>query len=91
MVFQLLEKEVVLKVREQDQELINGLVPSITRKYKEISGLDINLKVDNESYLPADISGGIELVALKGRIKVSNTLESRLELIAQQLVPQVMN
>lgn len=29
------------------------------------------------------------MLAQKGKIKISNTLEARLELIAQQLVPQI--
>ncbi|KAF6205741.1 hypothetical protein GE061_019914 [Apolygus lucorum] len=86
---QLLEKEVTLRIRDKDQDLVNNLVPVIQDKYKEISGLEIKLKIDTESFLPPDSSGGIELLALKNRIKVSNTLESRLDLIAQQLVPQV--
>jgi len=86
---QLLEKEVTLRIREQDQDIINNLVPQIQEKYKEISGLDCKLKIDTETFLPPESSGGIELLALKNRIKVSNTLESRLDLIAQQLVPQI--
>lgn len=33
--------------------------------------------------------GGIDLLAQKGRIKVSNTLESRLDMIAKQMVPEI--
>lgn len=86
---QLLEKDVTLKVRESDVNLLNGLVPSIQSQYKEKTGREIDIKIDTDNFLPPDISGGIELLALKGRIKLSNTLESRLDLIAQQLSPQI--
>jgi vacuolar-type H+-ATPase subunit E/Vma4 len=33
-------------------------------------------------------AGGIELYALDGRIKVSNTIEARLELIFDQMLPE---
>lgn len=47
------------------------------------------MKVDADSFLSADTTGGIELTAQKGRIKIANTLEARLEMIAQQLVPEI--
>lgn len=47
------------------------------------------MKVDHDNALPADACGGIELHALRGKIKIVNTLEARLEMIAQQLVPQI--
>ncbi len=34
-------------------------------------------------------AGGIELYALKGKIKVDNTLEARLSMIAQKQLPQI--
>jgi len=33
--------------------------------------------------------GGVILFAQRGRIKIVNTLEARLELIAQQFVPEI--
>jgi len=50
---------------------------------------DVALTVDPEQNLPADSCGGVELLAAKGRIKISNTLEKRLEMVAEQLVPEV--
>ena len=35
--------------------------------------------------------GGVELSACHGRIRVSNTLESRLEMIAGQMLPETRN
>uniref|UniRef100_A0A3Q4HMY4 ATPase H+ transporting V1 subunit E1a n=1 Tax=Neolamprologus brichardi TaxID=32507 RepID=A0A3Q4HMY4_NEOBR len=51
--------------------------------------------IEHASRLQLDISfylnscGGIEMYNENGKIKVSNTLESRLELIAQQMMPEV--
>ncbi|KAK9498521.1 hypothetical protein O3M35_003137 [Rhynocoris fuscipes] len=87
--FQLLETDVTVRSREADQELVNSLFPSILVKYKETSGKNLTLRLDTENFLPAETCGGIELTTLGGRLKISNTLESRLDLIAQQLVPQI--
>ncbi|XP_035765811.1 V-type proton ATPase subunit E-like [Neolamprologus brichardi] len=57
--------------------------------YKEAVKSNITVKIDKERFLPAQICGGIEMYNENGKIKVSNTLESRLELIAQQMMPEV--
>lgn len=36
-------------------------------------------------------TGGIEILAFKGKIKVDNTLEARLNMISQQILPEVRN
>lgn len=87
--YQLFETNVFIRCRAQDQQLVENCFPEISQKYKDAVGKDVNLKLDMENPLPADATGGVELLAQKGRIKVNNTLEARLELIAQQLVPQV--
>lgn len=88
---QLLEPTVTLRVRETDVNLVESVIPSIADQYKEMSGKDVIVKVDKETFLPVDTCGGIELVAQRGRIKISNTLEARLDLIAQQLIPEIRN
>lgn len=87
--FQLIEPQVTIRVREEDVSLVNELLPKAQNMYKDKLKKDTKLKVDTEGYLPPDTCGGIELVAAKGRIKICNTLESRLELIAQQLLPEI--
>lgn len=78
-------------MREVDVSLVESLIPSMAEQYKNMSGKDVVVKIDSETYLPVDTCGGVELVAQRGRIKISNTLESRLDLIAQQLVPEIRN
>lgn len=87
--FQLLEPNVLIRVREVDRSPVEGILTNIASEYKESTGKDILLKVDTESFLPADTTGGIELQAQRGRIKIGNTMEARLDLISQQLVPEI--
>lgn len=85
----MLEKNVTLRVREIDLSVVEGLLDEVSADYKAMSQKDLILKLDNESYLAPQTCGGIELLTQKNKIKICNTLESRLELIAQQLVPAV--
>ncbi|XP_021927068.1 V-type proton ATPase subunit E isoform X1 [Zootermopsis nevadensis] len=86
---QLLEANVTLRVREVDQSIVEGLLQVVAKEYKDNTGKDVTVKMDSESFLPPDTTGGIELQGQKGRIKIANTLEARLDLIAQQLVPEI--
>ncbi|VVD03606.1 V-type proton ATPase subunit E [Leptidea sinapis] len=87
--FQLMEPSITLRVREADKSLVESVLGRAQNDYKEKIKKDCQLKVDTENYLPPNTCGGIELVAVKGRIKICNTLESRMELIAQQLLPEI--
>jgi V-type H+-transporting ATPase subunit E len=89
--YQIMEAKITLRGRQADAKIIQSVLPPAVQKYKQETGKDVEITLDVESFLPADSCGGIELYALQGRIKVVNTLESRLELIAQQLVPEIRN
>lgn len=78
-----------MRVRAQDRELVQTIIPSIQEKYKEAIGKGVNLRVDQENALPQNGCGGVELFAHQGKIKIDNRLEARLELIAAQLLPQI--
>ncbi|XP_044272301.1 V-type proton ATPase subunit E isoform X2 [Tribolium madens] len=87
--YQLFENNIVIKVRQQDRSLIQGILPVVSTKYRDATGKDVHLKIDDESHLPSETTGGVVLYAQKGKIKIDNTLEARLDLIAQQLVPEI--
>ncbi|XP_047511354.1 V-type proton ATPase subunit E [Pieris napi] len=87
--FQLVEPAVTIRVRQADKALVESLFAKAQQDYKEKIKKDVQLKLDADNFLSPDTCGGIELIAAKGRIKISNTLESRMELIAQQLLPEI--
>ena len=68
--------------------------------YKIATKNDVDVQIDHEVpiiylnspsyvYLPEDIAGGVEIYNGDHNIKVSNTLESQLDLIVQQMMPEV--
>ncbi|XP_031581839.1 V-type proton ATPase subunit E 1a [Oreochromis aureus] len=87
--YRLLEPKVTIRCRPQDAELVQAAVNKNIPIYKDAVKSNITVKIDKERFLPAQICGGIEMYNENGKIKVSNTLESRLELIAQQMMPEV--
>ncbi|BFF89826.1 V-type proton ATPase subunit E [Drosophila madeirensis] len=89
--FQVMEPKVTLRCRQVDVSLVRDILPQAVEQYKVQMKQNVDLIIDETNFLSADTCGGVELLALNGRIKVPNTLESRLELISQQLVPEIRN
>lgn len=87
--YQLLEKNVTLRCRHKDESLVEKLLPECLEELQKIWGDTSKVTIDKENYLPEDGAGGVDLYAKAGKIKVSSTLESRLDLIAGQIVPQI--
>jgi V-type H+-transporting ATPase subunit E len=86
---QLLEANVLLRCRQADLSLVESVMAPALSTYKEKTGKECNLKVDQESFLNPNVGGGIELLAQKGKIKISNTLDARLDMIAKQMIPAI--
>nr|XP_033807652.1 V-type proton ATPase subunit E 1 [Geotrypetes seraphini] len=87
--FQLLERKVVIRCRKQDLPLVQSAVQKTVPSYKSATKKDIDVIIDQDNCLLPEIAGGVEIFNADGKIKVSNTLESRLDLIAQQMMPDI--
>lgn len=81
----LIEPEVVVRCRAQDAFLLD--LEEAAQQYKKMTRKDVHLTLG--ANLPAETCGGVELVARRGKIRVVNTLESRLGLIFQHSIPQI--
>uniref|UniRef100_A0A8C5KQP0 V-type proton ATPase subunit E 1 n=1 Tax=Jaculus jaculus TaxID=51337 RepID=A0A8C5KQP0_JACJA len=86
---QLLEPRMIVRCKKQDFPLVKAAVQKAVPMYKITTKKDVDVQIDQETYLPEEISGGVEIYNGDHKIKVSNTLESRLDLIAQQMMPEV--
>jgi len=87
--FQLLEPTAKIRCRRADLELVKDIKDSCLKEYKEKTNNDCELQIDVDNYLSENCAGGLELTAKGGKIKVENTLESRLGLLSRQMFPEV--
>uniref|UniRef100_A0A3Q3LXW8 ATPase H+ transporting V1 subunit E1b n=1 Tax=Mastacembelus armatus TaxID=205130 RepID=A0A3Q3LXW8_9TELE len=87
--YQLLEPKVTVRCRKQDVQLVQACIQRNIPVYKAAVKNNLEVRIDQDNFLPPDTSGGIELYNADGKIKVSNTLESRLDLMAQQMMPEI--
>jgi len=86
---QMLEDKVVVRCRQPDVPLVEEVTDAAAAAIKAKIGKDVQLKVDTETFLPPNCGGGVEIIGQRGRIKITNTLENRLEMIAKQLLPEM--
>nr|XP_055182749.1 LOW QUALITY PROTEIN: V-type proton ATPase subunit E 1-like [Nyctereutes procyonoides] len=86
---QLLEPRMIIHCRKQDFPLVKAAVQKVIPTYKISTKKDIDVQTDQGAYLPEETAGGVEIYNGDRNIKVSNTLESRLDLVAQQMMPEV--
>lgn len=86
---QLLEPYVVIRCREQDVGVIKEILPQCQDSYKRTTKKEIKISLNTENFLPSSVSGGVEVYAQQGKIKVTNTLDKRLDLISQQMLPEL--
>ena len=86
---QLLEANVTVRCRQTDLLLVHAAIPnavaSVTDKMPRIN---CQVELDTQNFLPADCAGGVEILAQRGRIRVDNTLEARLTMMAQYKLPE---
>lgn len=87
--YQLLESKVTIRCRQQDIDMVQDAVNKVIPIYKESVKMNLAVKIDPQRFLPSDVCGGVELYNDNGKIKVTNTLERRLELIAHQMIPEI--
>ncbi|XP_062856848.1 V-type proton ATPase subunit E 1a [Trichomycterus rosablanca] len=87
--YQLLEPKVTIRCRKEDVAMVEAAVQKNIAIYKETVKSKIEVHIDKDHFLSPDLSGGVEVYNANGKIKVSNTLESRLDLLAQQMMPEI--
>ncbi|KAL7055888.1 hypothetical protein AAHC03_023058 [Spirometra sp. Aus1] len=86
---QLVEPNVLIKCRKCDVDLVQSVLPSCITTVQKATGLTCSAKIDTNSFLPESCSGGVEVSVNDGRIRVINTLDARLDQVAEKMLPQI--
>jgi len=86
--YRLVEKDVYIKCREKDVPLIKQAIEDAKAIYTTALKREVNCNI-MKTYLNADISGGIEAFTADGKTRVVNTLEARLDMLFNQMIPEI--
>lgn len=103
--FRLLEPEVIVRCREMDKSLVEGVLKDAAKRYSDIMKAEahinktVKLSIDKSGrYLPPPLSsdnqgmsccGGIVLMTPDGRISCDNTLDARLRMVVTECAPTI--
>jgi len=86
-VLRLLEPKVTVQCRPKDKALAQKAAENAKQQYTEISGRHSELTV--EAVLSDESAGGIKLIAGVDRIVMDNTLDERLRLLEDRMLPEI--
>jgi len=84
---QLLEPDVVIVARKKDGEVVKKAAEGAKTQYKEISGRDVNFTI--EGTLSDNGAGGVKTLSGNRRITLDNTLDERLRLLEDEMLPEI--
>ncbi|KAI9286644.1 ATPase, V1/A1 complex, subunit E [Umbelopsis sp. AD052] len=86
--YSLMETNVKIQCRKEDVSLVEKAIAEAVTAYEESMGDKINATIDEEN-IPSSNAGGVILSGLNGKIKVNNTLEARLNILEDGMLPQI--
>jgi len=85
---QIMEPAVTIHSRKSDHGVVTQSAKNAAEKFKEISGRNIKFEVE-VSIADDSSQGGVKLVSGSGRITLDNTLEERLRLLEDKMLPEI--
>ncbi|KAJ6567735.1 ATPase, V1/A1 complex, subunit E [Mycena vulgaris] len=84
---QVLEPRVTVHARARDLAVAKQAAASATETYLALSGREVEVEV--EGSLSDDGAGGVKLVSGSRRITLDNTLDERLRLLEDRMLPEI--
>jgi len=91
------EPKVIIRCRKSDEKHVKAVLSGATQEVETQigGGFKVELTINTTNYLPEggegpnSCSGGVELSAANGTIRCDNTLDTRLSLAFQGLLPEI--
>jgi len=83
----LLETDILVLARDEDIDIVQRAAEGAERQYEEISGRTVQTKV--QGGLSSDLAGGVTLIGATNRITLDNTLDERLRLLEDRMLPEI--
>ncbi|KAJ3025044.1 UNVERIFIED_CONTAM: V-ATPase V1 sector subunit E [Siphonaria sp. JEL0065] len=87
--YQLLEKKIAVQCRKKDVDIVTKAIEEAKAAYKTKLNSDIEVTIDTVNYIPESSSGGVVVSANEGRFLLNNTLEARLDLLVDAMLPDI--
>lgn len=91
----LIEDRVLVRCKKDDEKTVQAVLDQASQKYAQVVKRQTNmdrkvvLSVDTTAYLAPTSAGGVVVMTLDTKIKVDNTLDTRLGLVMQNDLPSL--
>ena len=82
-----MEEKVTVTCRSTDVQLVQGAAKEAEAAFKEKSGRETSVEV--KEGLGKECQGGVVLAGHGGRIKINQTLDERLRLLEDRMLPEI--
>ncbi|KAJ3122437.1 V-ATPase V1 sector subunit E [Physocladia obscura] len=89
LLLQLLEKNVVVQHRKKDSDIVALALEEARIEYKEKLNSNIEITLDKTNFIPESSAGGVVVSANDGRFLLNNTLEARLDMLSDSMLPDI--
>ncbi|KAF0521750.1 putative vacuolar ATP synthase subunit E [Gigaspora margarita] len=86
--YQLMDEKVTVIVKKSELNLAQDAIKIATKTYTDTTRSPVHIEIDEEN-LPEESAGGVILSSHFGRIKINNTLEERLSLAQDEMLPEL--
>ncbi|KAK7917131.1 hypothetical protein PG985_010739 [Apiospora marii] len=87
--YALVEPDVQVRARPKDYGVVKKAIEAAQKEYKDKTGKDVKVTIDESDALPDSNAGGLIVVGGKGKITINNTFEERLQLLQTAALPAV--
>ncbi|GAA5944071.1 H(+)-transporting V1 sector ATPase subunit E [Sporobolomyces koalae] len=85
--YTIMEKDIQVSGRPRDQELLKKAAESAAKEFEESVGFKVKIETDDQ--LGDKSNGGVLLKGYGSRIVVNNTLDERLRLLEERMLPEI--
>lgn len=86
--YQLMEEDIIVNFRQKDEQVVKAAAAEALEIYKAKVNKECKI-VFGTDYLSPESAGGIVMSGFGDRIKIDNTLENRLEIASDELLPVI--
>ena len=85
---ELMDSNVEVECKRSESQLIASIVETAKHEYEEKTGLKVDVSISSR-HLDESCSGGLVATSFNGKIRCDNTLETRLRLLSEKMLPAI--
>ncbi|KAH8915436.1 ATPase V1 A1 complex subunit E [Atractiella rhizophila] len=85
--YAMMEKQIILQCRKKDVDIVNAAIGDAKKEFEEKSKFSVDIQVQPE--LSDESAGGVKLSNPSGNIIIDNTVDERLRLLEEKMLPEL--